>query len=443
MICKKCGFEFNKGIFCPKCGTKNAEEESLEQTTVHEHSEENNIVAERSVREKSELEVENGEDSRKDTEQLGKKTTEVKLPWYCKTWFLILVFFATIMMAGIPAIVLTIIRMKKYPSSARKTIPIWILFIILVAVLIWASVTPNRDNRENDNFAKNTTHNESSMVSNAKETKESQVTTEEIPVDLSWRLHNNPSRFSENFEDIQYGLGILSSVVKKTIVDEKYSKYLKTIKTIYNNHSQDKGVALNLEDSLFGNLHFERKMDGGVVYYGELKDNKPSGDGILFYFASDSILPGDSIYIGEFSKGLPDGIGMQIFESDNGNSKYFRLAEFDEGKIDGTLLSYGYEKKSSLESKAGKEYHEVIRLYDYQNGKKDGNSKVYFDDTLIEEAHYEDDQKNGKGKVYYTNGILKYEGEFKDGLYDGEGILFNEDGSVEYEGKFKEGNYSS
>jgi len=51
------------------------------------------------------------------------------------------------------------------------------------------------------------------------------------------------------------------------------------------------------------------------------------------------------------------------------------------------------------------------------------------------------DISNGFGKEYFSNGALKYEGQFKDGLKSGYGKLYNYLGMLVYEGEFSEDHF--
>ena len=51
-------------------------------------------------------------------------------------------------------------------------------------------------------------------------------------------------------------------------------------------------------------------------------------------------------------------------------------------------------------------------------------------------------EMNGKGTEYYSNGQIRYEGEFKDDEYHGEGALYDESGTLVYKGKWRYGDIS-
>ena len=158
-------------------------------------------------------------------------------------------------------------------------------------------------------------------------------------------------------------------------------------------------------------------------YEGQLKKNKPDGDGILENGSS-----GLDIYIGEFSKGKYDGLGMEcICETPSEYEVY--IGEYKDGKKNG----YGFHT-------LGNSYYAVG---DFKKDKLDGTASVYMDGILRYEGELRKGKASGKGKSYYESGKLMYEGEFKNGDFNGKGTKYDEDGNEVYSGKWKDGDYAS
>ena len=48
-------------------------------------------------------------------------------------------------------------------------------------------------------------------------------------------------------------------------------------------------------------------------------------------------------------------------------------------------------------------------------------------------------KKNGKGKEYYTDGKLKFDGEYLNGIYNGQVKEYYQDGTLCFEGEYLNG----
>lgn len=110
MKCKKCNAEFEEGMFCPECGTK------LDEATINK-SDEN--VAKNMMN--NDRQVENEE-------------VISEIPWYLTLPIIILVYFITYFLKGIPGILLALIRLIKYKQNRRNVCIVVICLLLLFVV---------------------------------------------------------------------------------------------------------------------------------------------------------------------------------------------------------------------------------------------------------------------------------------------------------------------
>lgn len=388
-----------------------------------------------------------------------------QLPFYFRTWFLIILFILTVFIAGIPAIVLSVVRIKKYPETAKKTWPVWALLVVFILIRVWSAASP--DDQETNKVASNgeiSTANSSNQGISNTDTNEienrdvlasdngasgegdaegSTETSNEVNdlIDPDW-FPSTTGPDTMNMSDIEYGFKLLDDQIKKIDVDNAYSGYMDKVHTIFDGHKNDTVTYLKETKKTFKSPYFEMtQYDENAYYLGEIKNNKPSGEGILFDydFGSDSDLP--YIYVGEFKNGVFDGIGFELNEFGNGEFS-FSIGEYKNGVANGLLLTYQYGNRDGNPSQH-ENYTDQLTDTEYSKGVEKGQRKTYIDGILIDDVSVKDGKFNGKGKIYYSNGQLYYEGHFKDGAFDGKGTMYNEDGSVKYSGQFKAGDYSS
>ena len=198
-----------------------------------------------------------------------------------------------------------------------------------------------------------------------------------------------------------------------------------------------------------------------IIYYGEFKNDKKNGNGIIFYNNYQEM------YEGEFKDDQPDGKGKYIDKEGN----QF-LGEFIKGKKNGNFIINNMYKELIFKGNFvndKKEGHclcinnktKVMYKGNFKNGKRygygqlfDGSQKLiysgnfyddepdYFDLYYIKEKTYYLGEKrnglaNGLGKLYdkSTKKVI-YEGDFLDGKLEGHGKLYKENNLI-YEGSFK------
>lgn len=232
---------------------------------------------------------------------------------------------------------------------------------------------------------------------------------------------------------------------------------------------------LSMESEKDGVYYAVTNLTLGLHYYGETKNNRPDGFGV--------IKNGDMfIYAGEFDDGRYDGYGIEFHI----NSGYY----FDDTSVCEEFARYGYIPQNEVEELRC--YLENYALYEgnwkegvrhgegtllrpdtyyllsaaelkqfsdqswvtvcypfyvttgtYKNGQWHGDVKEYKFDQLLYDGEYADGQRKGDGIEYHNNKEVKYDGGWDRGYYHGKGTLYDETGVEIYSGKWDHGNYAS
>ena len=181
------------------------------------------------------------------------------------------------------------------------------------------------------------------------------------------------------------------------------------------------------------------------TYSGEVKGDKPDGNGVFKYITPTGA---NMTYTGGFKNGKFDGeyIGQYLdAQTKKGGIKVSKEEGiYKNGLRNGKYKLYYWNGKLCTEK-------------DYKDGKRDGEEKQYYLNGNIENIiNYKDDKRDvgkgffengqlkweahfskGKGKHFYEGGQLLYEGEIDDtNGRNGQGTLYNMDGSIKYKGKF-------
>ena len=208
-------------------------------------------------------------------------------------------------------------------------------------------------------------------------------------------------------------------------------------------------------------------------YYGEVKDNKPDGFGVLAngeVDLKDLSTIKNIIYAGNFKKGLYNGYGADfdsepidysidgLIQRDILDQSYKAIAEvyFD------TYVTYDGDWKNGEKTGKGNgfsiervEFNTIqdgywggfcypdVVVTDIKKGLANGNTKHYVCGVLIYDGQTKSGAEHGKGISYYLNGQKKYDGQWKYGMYNGSGKLYDETGKLIYSGKWKKGDYAT
>lgn len=247
-------------------------------------------------------------------------------------------------------------------------------------------------------------------------------------------------------------------------------------------------VKVALKDGgLFRKDYFAVSSTGNYYYYGEVKNNRPDGTGILASGQIDKVegcaFAMGLIYAGGFKKGLLSGYGVKFCNGNSSNGAvnvqaawplirdgYIKQADTDllEVYLSSFVTEEGTWKKGKLSGDANEfffsysmssGYNDLFRpcpegywanectpitLVQHYKGKKvTGDFLRYEGSALAFDGHLKKGLRSGEGTSYYANGQVKYHGNWKNDLYNGKGTLYDEDGSVIYSGKWEKGDYAS
>ena len=142
-------------------------------------------------------------------------------------------------------------------------------------------------------------------------------------------------------------------------------------------------------------------MANGGTYYGELKDGKRSGQGIIVY-------ANKSIYKGNFANDLANGHGVYSY---------------------GDGLKYdGYWRDDNREGSGTQKYKNGTYVGNFKNNLRSGHGTYTDLDGDVWEGEWLEDKLTGEGIYTDINGD-KYAGHFYQGLRDGKGTLMRANGN--------------
>ena len=229
-------------------------------------------------------------------------------------------------------------------------------------------------------------------------------------------------------------MGIICQESKKklkkliTVNMKKEIKSFYIIKEIFSYLKEKKKL-----DLITYNKSMQKLMGYNIDYYmnisGKYKEAEKNGEGKEFLLFDKTKL----IFEGKYLNGKKNGKGKEYIDG-----KIIFEGKYLSGiKMQGTGYNKYGDKIFELKDGKGKEYYSNGKLkfegeYFYNirwNGKgyningnlefeiKNGNGfeKEYDDnDNLIFEGKFLNGMRKGKGKEYYSNGVLKFDGEFFD-----------------------------
>ncbi|MDK2903934.1 MAG: hypothetical protein PWP16_7 [Eubacteriaceae bacterium] len=103
-----------------------------------------------------------------------------------------------------------------------------------------------------------------------------------------------------------------------------------------------------------------------------------------------------------------------------------------DGYIKGHMLDSGLIKGQAFSGK------QLVADGYFLNGLQTGQGKMFFQNGRVRyDGHFEKGQPSGEGKLYEEDGRLKYLGNFINGYAAGRGKIFDDKGHLKIEGQFK------
>ena len=242
-----------------------------------------------------------------------------------------------------------------------------------------------------------------------------------------------------------------------------YLEEKQKLKLIKFNKSLQKAIAINLTNYKF--------LSGNYIIIesnGKIKEYKGYSDNIIFegeYLNGKRHAKGKEyknnklVFEGEYLNGKRNGKGKKynngkiIFDGVYLNNKILVGTQYDEKGVKIQEINNIYGK--------GKEFEDNGKLKfegEYSNGERNGKGKEYYNGILSFEGIYLNGKKKGKGKEYYSNGKIKFDGEYFYGIkwkgkgYDimnnniyelkkGKGFIkeYDFNGNLKYEGNYLNG----
>lgn len=358
----------------------------------------------------------------------------------------------------------------KYSAPRKKgclgTVLKWSILLILIGGML--SECGFKEESSTQNTVSTTT--QPSMVE--------QVGKEQAPTDTQMMESIAPAEYTGYS---QLGL-IEKQIAYAAECDIDLHRFPKQEGALFRWLSSYSGNAVYLDtDNAFGADRYKRTEGrNGYLYYGELKDNRPDGYGILlkeselftqFLVFEDRCY--DLLYIGQFAAGKYDSFGLKFTTTSGGYDIFSKLCPYEEGTdayITGYLnwvnyVSYFGEFSKGMESGKGNKFgltdgyiglwenvkdsfnFDTPRYYsidvgEYQSGKLNGDAKQYVRGWLWYDGEMKDDCFNGYGKRYYPQSSqVVYEGYFKDNQRHGTGTSYSESGEIVYQGEWRYDEY--
>ena len=267
--------------------------------------------------------------------------------------------------------------------------------------------------------------------------------------------------------------GVSHSLIKK-LLSKQGADILQDSDFYRMDEKSDTGLVTSLFDSDRERAYLEVSStakdaissdDAILFYFGDLKDNKPDGNGAIFSYSQATGLSFG--YAGQFKEGKMSGKGITFSHYRFGYS-LAESGEYEKNQLNGSGTQYRYddstiiyqfyqdkfaeysntvlsakseeEKKKLfehiLEKNPAVELFLTASSYDFNRTTIDFNEAVIC--PYIEyKGNFKYDRYDGKGKFYAPGGWLAYDGAWGNEKYNGKGTLYNDDGSERKKGDFK------
>ena len=267
--------------------------------------------------------------------------------------------------------------------------------------------------------------------------------------------------------------GVSHSLIKK-LLSKQGADILQDSDFYRMDEKSDTGLVTSLFDSDRERAYLEVSStakdaissdDAILFYFGDLKDNKPDGNGAIFSYSQATGLSFG--YAGQFKEGKMSGKGITFSHYRFGYS-LAEAGEYEKNQLNGSGTQYRYDDSTIIyqfyQDKfaeysdtvlSAKSEEEETQLFEHILEKNPAvelfltassydlnRTTIDFNEAVIcPYIEYKGDFKygkyDGKGKFYAPGGWLAYDGAWGNGKYNGKGTLYNDDGSERKKGDFK------
>lgn len=157
-------------------------------------------------------------------------------------------------------------------------------------------------------------------------------------------------------------------------------------------------------------------------------------------------------YVGTFYDGEYNGYGSLLTVSSTSDKVYKYVGMYVDGQLngegkryspDGTLIFSGeYEQGNAYRGISYYSNGNIRYEGDWKNNMCHGFGKYYWPNgNIYYDGEWENDKFSGRGKLYYESGVLRYEGNFSEDQYNGYGINYYENGNIHYDGEYSNGKW--
>lgn len=162
-------------------------------------------------------------------------------------------------------------------------------------------------------------------------------------------------------------------------------------------------------------------VDPNLYYEGQFVEGEYCGYGTLYGI--------DSKYEGVFFDGEYNGYGSKWF-LDSSDKKIY--------KMEGTYLN------GSISGAGKKYYPDGTVLFDgtYESGHAVNGTSYFSDGSVRYTGEWDGSSYSGSGTLYWQNGNTRFEGNWTDDKRSGSGTSYREDGTIEYIGAWQDNQHS-
>ena len=267
--------------------------------------------------------------------------------------------------------------------------------------------------------------------------------------------------------------GVSHSLIKK-LLNKQGVDILQDSDFYRMDEKSDTGLVTSLFDSDMERAYLEVSStakdaissdDAVLFYFGNLKDNKPDGNGALFSYSQATGLSFG--YAGQFKEGKMSGKGITFSHYRFGYS-LAEAGEYEKNQLNGSGTQYRYDDSTIIyqfyQDKfaeysdtvlSAKSEEEETQLFEHILEKNPAvelfltassydlnRTTIDFNEAVIcpyieYKGNFKYGKYDGKGKFYAPGGWLAYDGAWGNGKYNGKGTLYNDDGSERKKGDFK------